>query len=184
MKDKKINQPFRKVAKQESKINPMRKVEIERVVVSCSGVKEVLSKGVKLLEKITKRKVSIRKTKKRIPEFGIRPGLEVGCIVTIRGEEAEKLLGRLLAAIDNKLDEKQIADNHFSFGIEEYIEIPGEEYDREIGITGLKVSVVFKRKGKRIQKKKIKRGKLSEKQKVTKEEIINFMIDKFETEIE
>ncbi len=169
---------------EDKKDNEMREVKIERVVVSFSGVKETLDKGIKLLEKITKKKASKRKTSKRIPEFGIRPGLEVGCIVTIRGEEAERLLGKLLAAINNKLDKKQIVNNHFSFGIEEYIEIPGEEYDREIGITGFKVSVVFKRKGKRVKKKKIKYSKLPKKQEVTKDEIIDYMINKFETEIE
>ena len=78
----------------------------------------------------------------------------------------------------------KISENHFSFGIPEYIEIPGEEYDREIGMLGFKVTVVFKRRGKRVQKKKIKQGKLPKKQKVTKEEIIKFMEDKFDTVIE
>ncbi|MEM3122063.1 MAG: 50S ribosomal protein L5 [Candidatus Pacearchaeota archaeon] len=165
-------------------LNEMRIIKIERVVLSYGGIKDELAKGVKLLEKLTKRKPSIRKTKKRIPGFGIRPKLEVGCISTLRGKEAENLLKRLLASIDNKVNEKQIVDNHFSFGIKEYIEIPGEEYDREIGITGLNVSVVFSRKGKRVKLKKIKRGKLPRKQNVTKEEIIKYLKDKFGTEVD
>jgi len=168
----------------EKKSNVMREIIMEKVVLSCGGVKDVLEKEVKLLEKISKKKVSKRQTNKRIPGFGIRPKLEVGCMVTTRGEEAEELLGRLLAAIDNMLDESKISDNHFSFGIPEYIEIPGEEYDREIGMLGFKVTVVFKRRGKRVQKKKIKKGKLPEKQRVTKAEIIKFMEDKFDTVIE
>ena len=51
-------------------------------------------------------------------------------------------------------------------------------------MLGFKVTVVFKRRGKRVQKKKIKQGKLPKKQKVTKEEIIKFMEDKFDTVIE
>jgi large subunit ribosomal protein L5 len=176
------NKPLEKVSK--SKENLMREIFIEKIVLSCGGVKDVLDKEVKLLGKISKRKVSRRQTKKRIPGFGIRPKLEVGCMVTVRGEEAEDLLGRLLGAIDNVLDEDKIADNHFSFGIKEYIEIPGEEYDREIGMIGFKVSIVFARKGKRVTKKKIKRGTLPAKQTVTKAEIIEFMEDKFDTEFE
>tara|TARA_Y100000310_G_C20611580_1_gene778268 strand:- start:215 stop:790 length:576 start_codon:yes stop_codon:yes gene_type:complete len=168
----------------ESKGNVMRTVEIEKVVLSCGGVKDELDKEVKLLEKISKRKAARKQTAKRIPGFGIRPKLEVGCMVTIRGEEAEEMLGKFLAAVDNQLLEKQIADNHFSFGIAEYIEIPGEEYDREIGMIGFKITVVFKRKGKRVRIKKIKRGHLPKKQVVTQEEIIAFMEDKFETEFE
>lgn len=174
----------KKESKMESKDNVMRTIEIEKVVLSCGGVKDELEKEVKLLEKISKRKAARKQTAKRIPGFGIRPKLEVGCMVTIRGEESEEFLGKFLAAVDNKLLESQIADNHFSFGIPEYIEIPGEEYDREIGMIGFKVTVVFKRKGKRVRLKKIKRGHLPKKQVVTQEEIIIFMEDKFETEFE
>jgi large subunit ribosomal protein L5 len=174
--------PLEKVPK--NKGNLMREISIEKVVLSCGGVKDALDKEVKLLEKISKRKAARKQTAKRIPGFGIRPKLEVGCMVTIRGEEAEEMLGKFLAAVDNQLLEKQIADNHFSFGIAEYIEIPGEEYDREIGMIGFKITVVFKRKGKRVRIKKIKRGHLPKKQVVTQEEIIAFMEDKFETEFE
>src|SRR3989338_11389153 len=91
----------------------MREISIEKVVLSCGGVKDALDKEVKLLTKIAKKKPARRQTAKRIPGFGIRPKLEVGCMVTLRGEEAAELLGRLLAAIDNQLAEEQIADNHF-----------------------------------------------------------------------
>jgi len=162
--------------------NSMREIKIERIILSCSGVKDELEKSFKLLQKISGKKPSKRKTNKRIPSFDIRPKMEVGCMVTLRGIESIKLLGRLLSAIENKLRVKQIADNHFSFGIEEYIEIPGEKYDRDIGMTGLKVTVVFTRKGKRTSRKKIKRGKIPKRQNVAKEEIIKFMEDNFKTE--
>lgn len=163
--------------------NPMRTVKLEKVVLSCGGVKDMLEKQEKLLEKISKKKPSKRISTKRIPGFGVRPKLEVGCMVTLRKKEAFELLKRLLAAIDNQLRKKQIEDNHFSFGIEEYIEIPGEEYDREIGMAGLNVTVVFARSGKHVARKKIKKGKLPKKQDVTQGEIIKFMEGNFKTEI-
>ena len=165
-------------------MNTMREIFVDRLVLSCGGVKDTLDKEVKLLEKITKKKPSRRQTKKRIPGFGIRPKLEIGCMVTLRGREAIELLKRLLSAIDNTLKTKQISDNHFSFGIAEYIEIPGEEYDREIGMMGFNASIVFSRKGKRVTRKKIKKAKIPKKQKVSKEEIIKFMEENFDTEIE
>jgi len=61
------------------------------------------------------------------------------------------------------------------------IEIPGIEYQRDIGIMGLDVTVVFKRAGKRIRLKKIKKGKIPNRQKISKEEIIKFMEDNFQT---
>ena len=83
--------------------------------------------------------------------------------------------------LDNTLKRKQISENNFSFGVPEYLEIPGIEYQREIGIMGLDVTVVFRRKGKRVALKKTKRGKIPEKQKISKEEIIKFMEKNFQT---
>lgn len=162
--------------------NPMRKIVIEKVVLSGRGIDNELEKSFRLLKKITKKNPTKKITGKRIPGFGVRPKMQVGCLVTLRGKEAADLLKRLLAAIDNQLKKKQVTENHFSFGIPEYIEIPGEEYDREIGIIGLGVTIVFARKGKRVVRKKIKQGRLPEKQKITKEEIIKFMQQNFKTQ--
>ena len=163
--------------------NPMRKIRIEKIVLNVGGIAENLEKGFKLLSFITKRKPAKMKSRKRIPSLNVRPGLEVGAVVTIR-KEKEELLKRLLAAIDNTLRKKQISVNNFSFGIKEYLEIPGIEYQRDIGIMGFDITVVFKRAGRRVKLKKIKRGKISKKQIITKEEIIKFMEDNFHTGFE
>lgn len=165
------------------KENKMREIEIEKVVLSIGGVADELDKGTRLLELITERKAIKTLSKKRIPSFGIRPGLEIGCKVTLRGKKAKEVLIRLLKSIDNKIAKKQIDDEDFSFGIEEYIEIPGLEYQRDLGMRGLSVTVVFKRKGKRVKLKKIKRGKIPKRQRVTREEIIEFLKNKFKVEI-
>ena len=92
------------------------------------------------------------------------------------------MVKKLLPAIDNTLKEKQIQPNCFSFGIHEYIEIPGIEYIREVGIMGFEVTVVFSRAGKSVETKKVKRGK-SRRLTVTREEIENYLVTKFKTEI-
>lgn len=160
--------------------NPMRKIRIEKIVLNVGGIAENLEKGVKLLTFITKRKPARMKSKKRIPSLSVRPGLEVGAVVTIR-KNKEELLKKLLIAIENTLRKRQISTNNFSFGIKEYLEIPGMEYQRDIGIAGLDVTVVFRRVGQRIGLKKIKKGKVSKKQMVSKEEIIKFMEENFQT---
>jgi len=165
------------------KENKIREIEIEKVVLSAGALGDDLDKEKKLLEIISGMKAIKTKARKRIPAFAIRPGLEVGCKVTLRGKKAEEILKRLLESINNQLKEKQIAREDLSFGIEEYIEIPGIEYQRDIGMGGLQVNVVFKRKGKRVELKKRKRGKIPLRQRVTKEEIITFMKNKFNTEI-
>jgi len=164
-------------------MNPMREIKIEKIVLGIGGTGEKLEKGVKLLEVLTGRKPAKMKSNKRIPSLGVRPKLEVGTIVTIRKDTIE-FLKKMLVPIDNKLKKKQISENTFSFGIPEYIEIPGTEYQRDIGIMGLDVTIVFSRTGKRIGLKKIKKGKIPKRQIITKEEIIKFMEEKFHTEFE
>jgi len=161
--------------------NVMRKIKVDRVLLSCGGVDKELEKAKKLLEIMSKMKVQVIASTKRIPDFGVRPGLEVGVRVTMRGQAALDLLRRMLGAEDNTLKRKSVADNHVSFGIKEYIEIPGMEYQRDIGIRGLNITVVFSRAGTRVKLKKIKNGKVAKKQTVTKDEIIKYMEDNFKT---
>ncbi len=160
----------------------MKEIKMEKLVLNIGGTGEKLEKGVILLKTLSgKTPVKIQATK-RIPTWGVRPGLEVGTKVTIRGKEAEDLLKRLLPVIENTLKAKQIKDNFFSFGIAEYIEISDMEYIREVGIMGFEATVVFIRPGKRVERKKIKKGS-AKKQVVRAEEIIKIMEEKFGTKI-
>ena len=164
--------------------NKMQEIEIEKMVLNCGGIEDKYEKSVKLLSLITKRKVDTRVSHKRIPTFNISPGKKSGCRVTIRDKnEIIALLKRFFAAVDNKLSRKKIVNNHFSFGIKEYIEIPGLEYNRDIGILGFEVDVSFARKGKRVKLRKIKKGKYPKRQEVTKEEIIDFLKKNLKLEV-
>lgn len=163
--------------------NPMRKIKLEKVVLSCGAVGPDLDKARKLLEFLTGRPAQTIKAgpKRRIPDFGVKPYLPLGTRVTLRGKEAADTLRRMMGAIDNTLKKKQIMPNTFSFGIPEYIEIPGAEYQREIGIRGLNVTATFIRPGVRVSRKRIKSGRLPERQHVTREEIAQFLVDNFNT---
>ena len=160
--------------------SPMRIIKIEKVVLSVGGIGEDLEKGFKIIEILTEKKPAKMRTKKRIPSLEIRPNLEIGAVSTVR-KNLEEFLKKMLIAIDNRLKKSQISENNFSFGIKEYIEIPGVEYQRDVGIVGLDVTVVFKRAGRRVKLKKMKRGKIPKRQNIPKEEIIKFMEEKFET---
>ncbi len=163
--------------------NPMRKPFISKIVLSAGATGAELEKSSKLLEMLTGMKAKITKSgpRSRIPAFDVKPSMPLGAIITIRGEKALMLLKRFLGTIDNTIKENQVSNNTFSFGIKEYIDIPEIEYVREIGIRGFNVTVTFERKGVRVKKRKIKRGKLPKKQHVTKKEIIKFMEEKFKT---
>lgn len=161
--------------------NPMRKIMIEKVIISAGATADNLVKAKKLLELVSGKKAQVIASSKRIPDFGVRPGLEVGTRVTVRKKEALELLRRILGAVENQLSKKKVSENHLSFGIKEYIEIPGIEYQRDIGIRGFNTTIVFVRPGLRVKRKKIKAGQVSRKQYVSKEEIIKFMEENFKT---
>ncbi len=164
--------------------NKTQNIEIEKLVLNCGGVEDKLERSTKLLEIVTKRKIHIIKSSKRIPDFGISPGKKSGCKVTIRNkEEIISLLKRFFAALDNNLSKKQVAENHASFGIREYIEVPGLEYNRDIGMVGFEFDISFKRKGKRVKNRKIKKGKYPKRQNVTREEIIDFLKKNFKVNL-
>jgi len=158
--------------------NKMRMPKIERVVLNVGGVGDKLEKGFILLQKLSGKSPVKVKATKRIPTWNVRPGLIVGTKVTLRGMDAENMIKKVLPAINNTLKERQIRPNFVSFGVPEYIEIPGMEYIREVGIMGFEITIVFARAGKRVQIRKVKRGK-PRRQDVTVEEIKQIMEDKF-----
>lgn len=169
-----------KVKEKNFENNVMRDIKVEKVVLGVGGTGDYLDKGHKLLKYLTNKNPMKTHARKRIPTWGVRPGLEVGTVVTIR-DNPEEFLKRMLTTIDNTLKKKQVSQNTLSFGIKEYIEVPGVEYQREIGIMGFDVTVTFKRAGRRIKLRKIKSGRVGKRQIIQKEEIIKFMEDNFGT---
>ena len=110
--------------------NPMREIKLDKLTLNI-GVGEPgpkLDKGKALLEKISQVKVVTTKTHKRT-SFGPTKGRPIGAKVTLRGEPALELLGKLLQAVESRLKPGQFDRNgNFSFGIQEYIHIPGIKY--------------------------------------------------------
>lgn len=164
----------------------MKQIKVEKVTlnIGTGGPGDVLDKAQKLLNKLTNHKSVTTKSKKRIPTWNLRPGLEIGCKVTLRGKEAEELIIRLLAAKENRLKPTNFdSTGNVSFGISEYLDIPGIEYDPAIGIIGLEAAVTLMRPGFKIKLRKKERKKIPVKSKITKEEAIDFMKIKFKIEI-
>ena len=114
-------------------------------------------------------------TKKRIPGWGLRPGLAIGCKVTIR-KDTTKLLLRLLAAKGKKISSSNF-DNYgnFAFGIPEYIDIVGLEYDPELKILGLEVAVTLERPGYRVKTRHLKPSEVGGTHRLNQEEAIGFV---------
>ena len=159
----------------------MKKIKIDKVTLNCGTGSDQnrLAKAFKLLEFITKRKAVKTYSKKRIPEFGIRPGLPIGCKITLRGKDAENVLKRLLEGINFTIKQRQFNPGSFSFGIKEYIQVPSIAYQRDIGIIGFEATVTLKRAGYNLKKRKIKRSNIPKRHYITKEETIEFGKNEF-----
>ncbi len=165
------------VQKPAGKENPMRKVSIAKLTLNIGAGKneDRLKKGIVLLKKLAPNAPVKTVAKKRIPTWGLRPGLAIACKVTVR-KDAEALLKRLLVAKENVLLEKNFDNNgNFSFGVPEYIDIEGLEYDPDLKIFGLEVAVTLERPGYRVKKRKEKRAKVGKGHKVTKEDAIGYV---------
>ena len=153
--------------------NPMRAIRVEKVTVNIGcGSKYSPDLAKKLLEDLTKRKVVITKGKKR-SLFGVQKGKPIGAKITVR-HGTEELLKRLLDARDFEVPETSFdTTGNFSFGVKEYIDVPGLEYDPKMPMLGFDVAITLARPGYRVKVKKIP-SRPGKNHVITAEEAIEF----------
>ena len=166
--------------------NPMKKPYLEKLVlnIGMGGGGEELEKASTVLETISGKKAIKTISKKNVKEFNLRKGRPIGTKVTIRGEEAGKLLKRLLIVNNNKILRKSF-DNfgNFGFGITEHITIPGVEYDNLIGIFGLDVVGRIVKPGMRVKYRRKQKAKVPRHHYVSKAEAQYFLKSNFGVEV-
>ncbi len=166
------------------KENPMRKIRIGKVTVNI-GLKntgEDVDKAYKLLERLTGKKPVKTMAKKNAKTFGIRPGLNIGVKVTLRGKDAVEFLRRIFESKSNLSIKSFDKQGNFSFGIEEYLNVPGMKYDPKIGIMGFDVCVTLERPGFSIKAKKIKK-EIGKNHRIIRDEAIEFVKQNFDISV-
>ncbi|KUO41603.1 MAG: 50S ribosomal protein L5 [Candidatus Hadarchaeaceae archaeon] len=167
-------------------MNLMREIRIEKVTLNI-GVGEggdKLAKAERVLGSITGRKPARAQAKQTIREWGVKQGEPIGCKVTLRGEEATKILKRLFDAVERRLSEKCFdGKGNFAFGVKEHIDISGVSYDPEIGIFGIDVCVTLQRPGYRIKRRRRQPKVIPKRHCIVKEEAINFITEKFGVQV-
>ncbi len=167
--------------------NPMRNISIEKITLNVGAGKDPkrLEKGLLLIKHVTGKSPVKTITTKRIAQWGLRPGLPIGCKITLREEKHHELLKRLIQAVDSKFHETNFdEEGNISFGIKEYIDIPGVKYSPEIGIMGMQVCIRLKRPGLRITKRKLVRRSMPRNHRIAREEAVEFMKKKFNIIVE
>ncbi|HLD84073.1 MAG TPA: 50S ribosomal protein L5 [archaeon] len=161
----------------------MKDIRIEKVVcnIGC-GTHVPVDNAKKVLERLTEKTAVIIKTAKR-NTFGVPKNKAIGCKITIRDEPA-KFAKRMLEAAENRIKASSFDDKgNFAFGVKEYIDVPGMDYDPKIGVIGMDVCVTLERPGYSV-KKKMHPHKVGKKHVITKDEAMQFMKEKFNIKVE
>ena len=134
--------------------SPMQIPCIKKVTVSvgCGDAKDnkkFLDAAVKELEQITGQHVLRTKARKAIANFKIRQGMEIGAMVTLRGDNMWFFLERLICiALPRVRDFRGVKKTAFdgrgnySLGITEQIIFPEIDFDKIERISGLNVAIV------------------------------------------
>jgi len=170
-------------------VNPMQAPRLDKIVLNMGvgeGVtdRKKVEAAAKELALISGQKAVITKAKKSIATYKLRDGMTIGCKVTLRGENAHRVLKNALWVRENRLPAYCFsAAGGLNFGIPDYTGFADEKYDPDIGIFGLDVAVAFERPGFRISRRKVARRKVGPRHRLTREECQEFMQQNFKLEV-
>jgi large subunit ribosomal protein L5 len=162
--------------------NVMKQIKVDKLTLNIGAGKDqrMLEKGLKLIKQLTGLDGVKTVTQKRIASWGIRPGLPVGCKITLRGQDALDLIKRLVEGKSYNLKLSSVDNNgNISFGVEECIDIPGTKYDPEIGIIGFECSITLARPGFRVKNRRLRSAKIPTSHRINKEEAMEFFKSNF-----
>ena len=73
---------------------------------------------------------------------------------------------------------------NIAFGVQEYIDLKGIKYDPDIGIFGLTFNITLEKPGYHVKRRRLKPAKIPSKHKISKQDAIEFMKEKFGVEVE
>jgi large subunit ribosomal protein L5 len=164
----------------------MRDIRIGKVVVNV-GVGEAgekLVKAQKVLELVTKQKSIQTLSHQAVRDWGVRRNMPIGTRVTLRGDAADAFLKAALDIRSNRLPAYSFDPRgNVSFGIQDYTDFPGMKYDPEIGVFGMDVAVSLERPGFRVARRAVRRRTIPGRHRVSREEGIAFMKDRYKVEV-
>ena len=154
LKDKYKNEIAPALAKDFGIENPMAIPRIEKVVVNM-GMGEAISNAkildtaVEELRSITGQKPVVTKAKKSIASFKLRQGMNIGAMVTLRGDRMYEFLDRLISvALPRVRDFRGISGKAFdgrgnyTLGVREQLIFPEIDFNKVDKTRGMNISIV------------------------------------------
>ena len=134
--------------------NPMQVPTVNKVVVNI-GMGEVIQNAkamdaaVSDLATITGQRPVITRARRSVAAFKLREGMQIGCMVTLRGEQMYQFLDKLInVALPRLRDFQGISPEAFdgrgnyTLGLREQLVFPEIDYDKVDKVRGMEVSVV------------------------------------------
>ncbi|MEJ7861399.1 MAG: 50S ribosomal protein L5 [Pyrinomonadaceae bacterium] len=154
LKEKYKNDIAPALAKEFDIKNPMAIPRIEKVIVNM-GMGEavsnakILDTAVEELRAITGQKPVVTKAKKSIASFKLRQGMNIGTMVTLRGDRMFEFLDRLISvALPRVRDFRGISGKAFdgrgnyTLGIREQLIFPEIDFNKVDKTRGMNISIV------------------------------------------
>jgi len=154
LRDKYKNEIAPALAKEFDIKNPMAVPRIEKVVVNmglgeASANAKILDVATEELRSITGQKPVITKAKKSIAAFKLRQGMNIGSMVTLRGERMYEFLDRLISvALPRVRDFRGISGKAFdgrgnyTLGIREQLIFPEIDFNKVDKTRGMNITIV------------------------------------------
>jgi large subunit ribosomal protein L5 len=134
--------------------NPMQVPTLHKVVVNI-GMGEVIQNpkameyAVADLAAITGQRPVITKAKRSVAAFKLREGMQIGCMVTLRGERMNVFLDKLMNVALPRLRDFQGVSaeafdgrGNYTLGLREQLVFPEIDYDKIDKVRGMEISVV------------------------------------------
>ena len=152
--DKYKNEIAPALAKEFGIENPMGIPKIEKVIINMGvgeaiGNAKILDTAVEELRSVTGQKPVVTKAKKSIAAFKLRQGMNIGTMVTLRGDRMYEFLDRLISvALPRVRDFRGISGKAFdgrgnyTLGIREQLIFPEIDFNKVDKTRGMNISIV------------------------------------------
>lgn len=167
-------------------MSAMNQVIVDKVTlnIGVGAPGERLENAKALLQNVSGGRPVLTKAKSRNPSFKIRKGDDIGTKVTLRKKAAGEVIKRCLDPLDFTMSLSNFdTTGNVSFGVKEYIDVPGMKYDPKIGMMGFDVSITLTKPGARVARRRISFARLPRRQRVSREEAVEFMKKNFSVKI-